>query len=417
MDKTLRPIKNYDSLKVIKIKTNKLVLIKNHVLVEFGKYEIELWKLINGERSSRELIDFISRKYHLRPSIVAVELDKFIKLLKNNNFIRFKKDEKSFNYKIYFAVFELTNRCNLKCKHCYLEFSRSVQSVSREDFIFTVGQFKKIGIKYVVLSGGEPLLYPRIFEAVRYLKKNSFKVILVTNGLLVKKIPLSFYKFLDLVQISLDGPEFIHDNIRGEGTFQKAFGAGNYLKKNGLKVIFMMTVHHMNKKFIKNLGRISHSVGIPLRFERMSGVGEGKKLRGLSPLEFKEVTETSKKIGIKSNDPLFNIYCIDSSRIKVQSKKQAGCSAGFSGIVVDPSLEVFPCVRLRISLGNLHHDTLSNIWKESPVLTILRDRSNLKDRCGTCKLQGVCGGCRAEAYAQTGDYLAGDPLCALKLMK
>lgn len=72
---------------------------------------------------------------------------------------------------------------------------------------------------------------------------------------------------------------------------------------------------------------------------------------------------------------------------------------------------MFPCARLRISAGNLKKVPLSKIWYNAKIFKILRNRNNLKGKCKDCIYQEICGGCRAQALASTGDYLEEDPLC------
>ena len=88
------------------------------------------------------------------------------------------------------------------------------------------------------------------------------------------------------------------------------------------------------------------------------------------------------------------------------------CNAGISTLNVSPEGHVQPCSRLRVNLGNAATDSLSEIWLRSPVLAELRDRGRLRGMCGKCDKKYLCGGCRANANAEWGDYLMEDPRCA-----
>ncbi|MEM0216473.1 MAG: SPASM domain-containing protein, partial [Candidatus Bathyarchaeia archaeon] len=104
---------------------------------------------------------------------------------------------------------------------------------------------------------------------------------------------------------------------------------------------------------------------------------------------------------------------------KVSSKAVAladfigGCGAGRLYCSISPEGEVQPCVFLPIKVGNLREEKFSEVWLNSEVFNILRDRENLKGACGRCRYKYVCGGCRARAYAYRGDLLASDPGCIL----
>jgi radical SAM protein with 4Fe4S-binding SPASM domain len=91
-----------------------------------------------------------------------------------------------------------------------------------------------------------------------------------------------------------------------------------------------------------------------------------------------------------------------------------GCVAGSGLAYIKPNGDVWACPFLPISAGNVREGPLWKIWESSSLFADLRRRGQtLKDHCGRCRYNAVCGGCRGRAYAHTGDYLAGDPSCFL----
>jgi radical SAM protein with 4Fe4S-binding SPASM domain len=90
-----------------------------------------------------------------------------------------------------------------------------------------------------------------------------------------------------------------------------------------------------------------------------------------------------------------------------------GCQAALGQGCVTANGDVLPCVLLPIPMGNIRRHPFAEIWRDSPVAAVLRDRSTLRGACGTCALRERCGGCRAVAYARTGDHRAADPRCWL----
>jgi len=92
-----------------------------------------------------------------------------------------------------------------------------------------------------------------------------------------------------------------------------------------------------------------------------------------------------------------------------------GCIAGKGMFYIKPNGDVWPCAFLPIKAGNVLEEDPYDIWTKSEVFLSLRDRSNLKGKCGDCNYKDVCGGCRARAYAFSNDFLSEDPLCPLKL--
>src|SRR5262249_53005198 len=88
-----------------------------------------------------------------------------------------------------------------------------------------------------------------------------------------------------------------------------------------------------------------------------------------------------------------------------------GCLAGTGVCFISHEGEVFPCGYLPALAGDLRKQSFAEIWNESPVFGMLRDDDNLKGKCGCCEFRHVCMGCRARAFAATGDYMAEEPFC------
>jgi radical SAM protein with 4Fe4S-binding SPASM domain len=122
-----------------------------------------------------------------------------------------------------------------------------------------------------------------------------------------------------------------------------------------------------------------------------------------------QVKRSHTRLEMPLRDPLWHEF------LRVSPRRYAGwihgCSIGFNGLALDCDGTVYPCRRLPIPLGNIRTESLSDIWRHSPILQQLRGRDSLKGRCRTCNRRWLCGGCRAMAYALTGDYLEEDPQC------
>lgn len=88
-----------------------------------------------------------------------------------------------------------------------------------------------------------------------------------------------------------------------------------------------------------------------------------------------------------------------------------GCLAGQAVCFISHSGEVFPCGYLPVSSGNIKTTPLPAIWRQSQIFQDLRNDSGLEGKCGCCEYKKVCMGCRARAYAETGDYMAEEPNC------
>jgi radical SAM protein with 4Fe4S-binding SPASM domain len=88
-----------------------------------------------------------------------------------------------------------------------------------------------------------------------------------------------------------------------------------------------------------------------------------------------------------------------------------GCLAGSGVCFISHEGEVFPCGYLPAIAGDLRKQTFAEVWEHSDVFNDLRDTDNLKGKCGCCEFRNICMGCRARAFAATGDYLEEEPFC------
>jgi radical SAM protein with 4Fe4S-binding SPASM domain len=340
----------------------------------------------------------------------------------------------------FYFQWHITNRCNFRCVHCYQED----YSISYE---MSLGELKSVADKLIqalykwkkkgriAITGGEPLVKRELFPLLEYLEQaeevSSLDVL--SNGTLINdKVANKLQNFSKLrrVQISLDGarPE-IHDAIRGDGAFEEAVRGIRILRQHGIKVYIMFTLQRCNVKDIPLLFDLAMKEDISgLTVERLVPCGSGLQIKDqlLSPEEIRDVFQyISDRADLeyeKGNQFLILKYRtlwvnIDSERAKadvntpIHKELGAICSIGIDSLCILPDATVLPCRRLNIPIGNLKQDSIFKIWYTSDVLWKIRDKRNLKGKCNSCEFIPRCSGCRAMAYACTGDYLQEDPQC------
>jgi radical SAM protein with 4Fe4S-binding SPASM domain len=265
---------------------------------------------------------------------------------------------------------------------------------------------------FINVSGGEPLLFKNLFVFAEDLKKLCKRILLTTNGTLVQQFPKDWFSIFDDVQISLDGNKDFHESIRGKNSFEKAIRAAKYL--DGIvPVSFQCTVSSANHHQIGSVAKIAHELGAQPKIGRMCGLCHRSAVPLSDPYIWKNLLEEAAHHGILNDDPL-NFWFDEQKKSTLRSDKiVGGCTAGIAGVAISPELDVYPCVKLRIPAGNLKEQSLKDIWLNSPLFASLRDWHNLKGHCPSCEYVSICRGCRADAWARTGDYLAPDPLCWL----
>ena len=139
---------------------------------------------------------------------------------------------------------QITNRCNLQCRHCYIG-EGSHQDLSRKQIQEVLEQFEEIQGLRLLLSGGEPLLHPHFWEVNEVLRDYAFRSVLLSNGTLISKEIAKKLRVHE-VQISLDGMKEGHESLRGEGTFEKTIMAVDHLQEANIRVSVATMIHRRN---------------------------------------------------------------------------------------------------------------------------------------------------------------------------
>ena len=335
-------------------------------------------------------------------------------------------DDLSVENEFYFQ-WHITEKCNLRCKHCYHATYTSANELSLSELISIADKIDSTLKKWDIdgtlsITGGEPfMVMDKLFPLLQHI--NSLETInhfdLLTNGSLFDETILSElkeFKKLRRVQVSLEaGNQELNDQIRGNGSFEKTLLAIRLLKQNGFQVAVMMTISHMNKNEVEPLIKLLKEERVDtFSAERFIPEGVGADLRDefLTPDEVSEVFQRIYSLATKEDKirillyrPLFAILNGNDPTVG------ALCSVGNNALTIMHDGTIYPCRRLPIPIGNALTDSFSKVWYTSEVLWNIRNIKNIKGKCADCDLIPVCRGCRAMAYALTGDYLAEDPQC------
>ena len=332
---------------------------------------------------------------------------------------------------------EVTSQCNLKCKHCRMQLNNHDISneLTKEEIINLFNDFRIFGSPIIILSGGEPLLKPFIFDVIKYGISIGLNVVLATNGTLITneiavKLKNSGVK---RVSVSIDGTKELNDEFRGiSGCFEKAIIGINFLKKENIKFQINTTISKHNIKYLNEMYQFSCDIGaVAQHFFFLVPTGRGSKISNYE-LSSEEYENTLKWIYYKSKEKRIYLHptCAPQySRIKYTLDKRdilsdknnnllnsytKGCLGGSSFAFISCIGDVNPCGYLPISTGNVRKNSFIDIWNNSNLFKELRDPSNYKGKCNSCQYNTICGGCRARAYSINGDYLSEEPFCIYK---
>ncbi|MCS7132100.1 MAG: radical SAM protein [Aigarchaeota archaeon] len=346
----------------------------------------------------------------------------------------------------FLIVWNFTNACNLRCKHCYqnADSNPGVGELTLEEKMMAIEQIDELGIPVIALSGGEPTIHPDFLEVVEEGARRGIYMAVATNGIRFAEEDFTrraIQAGLRYVEVSLDSVDpKKHNGFRGvDGAWEKAVkGLINVIKLGNGKVStgIAMTVTRLNMDEVKDMMRLGEELGVTrVIFFNFIPTGRGKEINelDLTPEEREEVLKQiyMGSIGSKvqkvstapqlarvswkmssEEDVLPTHFTVPRSKsLKALAEFIGGCGAGRIYLALQPDGTVTPCVFLPMPVGNLRKDRLREIWEKNKVINDLKNKDLLKQPCGSCKFKYICGGCRARAYAYFGDYLAPDPGC------
>ena len=334
------------------------------------------------------------------------------------------------------VIWEVTQACDLACVHCRASAQpeRHERELSTGQGYALLDEIRRFGEPLMVFTGGDPLKRPDLLELVRY----SVNIGLRTN-VTPSATPLLTHDAIEAFQaagvsrmaISVDGPDAAtHDEFRGiPGTFDRAMAALRHARDIGLDTQFQTTVTRRNMHRLPEVAEIVKEVRSKM-WSLFFLIVTGRALENddLRAEEYEKVFEfmydlsKTAPFGIKTTEAMHYRRYV-SQRIRAEhgitenenakgvAWRTAGVSDGKGFVFVSHTGEIFPSGFLPVSGGNVRHDRLTEVYRNSTLFRSLRDTTLRGGKCGQCEYQKVCGGSRSRAFAFTGDYLAEDPRC------
>jgi len=333
-----------------------------------------------------------------------------------------------------FVIWEITGGCNLRCKHCLSDSGRLCpDELSTQEAKNLIDALEMMKVFNISFSGGEPLIRPDIFELLEYSSRKKIGIELLTNGTLITREIIDRFENINLfnVQVSIDGIGKTHDKFRGiDGSYERAVRAIKLLRNANYEVVISSAVTKQNINQVCEMIDIAIDLGASaykttLFMPTGRGKGNVNELI-LTPEDAKEFAFTlidkKKEVGDKIiiNNEVIYPWLTDiaekSDPLETADSSKIGCTAGNSSLYIVPDGKIAPCPFLReFEAGDTRKENLKEIWDNSTTFDIFRNvtRGDLKGKCNGCEYLGVqCyGGCRAAAFAHTGDLYAEDPLC------
>ena len=351
-----------------------------------------------------------------------------------------------FNERPFIVIWETTQACDLACVHCRAcaQPIRSALELKTEEAKHLIDEVAGLRAPVFVLTGGDPLKRPDIFELVEYATARGVRISLTPSATpLLTRDAIARLKKCGLARlaISLDGPNAeVHDAFRRvSGSYDWTLNAVRWARELDLPVQINTTITRHNLQYLDSMIALLEHLDIVLwSVFFLVPTGRGSEIDLITAEEFEQVFEklhrTSQhvKFDIKSTEAQHYRRFLLQRRTEDKRQGRAVPSSAMSGVMTPDGIgraprgindgkgfvfvshlgDVFPSGFLPVSAGNIRRQSLTELYRHSPLFTALRDTVNLKGKCGVCEFREVCGGSRARAYAMTGDMFAEEPCCA-----
>jgi radical SAM protein with 4Fe4S-binding SPASM domain len=336
-------------------------------------------------------------------------------------------------------AFEVTRRCRFNCLHCRAQ-------AGKVDDELTIGQCRKIlaGVAdfcvpakthskhkgdfapIVILTGGEPMERSDIYDLIQYTRELHLRPVMATCGYLMDEESIARLKDAGIaaLSISLDGSQAeTHDKFRrSPGAFDAAIRAAGLAHNADLRFQINTTLCKTNIGEVRGIIELAKRLGAYcFNAFILVPTGRAEKLADevLDPIRYEVLLNELLRLKLESTievrvtcGPQFTRIC-EQAKTKRLINPSHGCMGGRGFAFISYRGDVQTCGFLDISAGNLIENgfNFKKIWTGSKFLSEIRDLSAYKGTCSECEYLSMCGGCRARAYALSGDYLAGDPIC------
>lgn len=334
--------------------------------------------------------------------------------------------------RVFGLQWHVTNRCDQRCKTCYIwgegrKLSSSAELTPQQcyslvdDYTAFCESFQVDPV--IAVTGGDPLLRDDIWDILTYIHSKGIRYIILGNPFYLNQDICARLKNMhcSAYQMSLDGLRNTHDRIRKPGSFQATLKAIKNLQGAGIRTMIMSTVSKMNYREIPELARLMVELEVNVYdFARYCPTGPDPAI--MSPLGYRAFLSEMWKLykqciekGVKTHFPLkdhlWRLFLYEEGifRIRKSDYVVQGCGCGVRHMTVLPDGVVYACRRFESPVGKIPDQSLQEIFLGN-AMTAYRDVEKLQD-CSSCELLNFCRGCHAVSFGVGGSFFAKDPQC------
>ena len=354
-------------------------------LYELSPEALEFLSRCDGTTTVEELApdeDFLA--YCLEEGVLELRAEPGGREARGVREIKVRRNEKP---SLRYLMMEVTDRCNLRCLHCYLGDAGS-SDLDWDKARRVADDFDEIGGLRLLVTGGEPLLYPRFQDLNEAVKGRSYRAVLITNGTLMDRVDYTELNFQE-IQFSVDGLEAGHDYLRGEGAFRLVMEGVEEALAAGLDVSVATVIYARNLDQLEGLGNRLRDMGVSswtLEFPVPEGrMGENRELMPL-PAEVLPYFDMEWGLG--------------------PHESAEGYACGTHLANVEPGGRLIKCGYYRDISGGDVGGGLRRAWRDLPKM-------RLEGVCAECEVLSQCGGgCRYRADLMAGEGGPDPVMCA-----
>ncbi len=316
--------------------------------------------------------------------------------------------------RLFDVLLELTYRCNLDCFYCYNDTRRTGVPLGLPRYLELLRELRELGVLHLTLSGGEPLAHPDFFAIGAAARNLGFAVRVKSNGHALRgRMALRLRNEVDpfVVDLSIHGAAAAtHDRqTRVAGSFDRLMNNLKELRASRLRLKLNCTVTRWNEHEIEKIWELARELGLPVAFNT-----------AVSP---RDDGDASPLAIAPTRQGLLALWrFLDARAGEVEQRAREGdelssfpdtgknCGAGSSSLTVDPYGDVLPCVQWRRPVGNLHRESIREIWTDSAELRRVREITTAA--AATARAIEREGGAPIDFCPGASELVAGDPLAA-----
>jgi Fe-coproporphyrin III synthase len=332
-------------------------------------------------------------------------------------------------------IWNITNRCNLLCDHCYVaaDDHAKTRQLTDDESIALVEQMGELELPLLFITGGEPMLRPNFWDILATARECGIKTTISTNATLIDRAAARRLKShgIDYAAISIYGPADFHDEmVRVPGTYQKIISAIEQLRAEDVGVCVKTTVSQATWPFIYDTIALAKKLGAGLVYPCdliTAGRSEDKRSQRVSAAQWRELADymleevLSEEGGIE-----FDIGAMPSIAAYLATKLvergfdihealdrlsvMSSCPVGKGLMNINSEGDILPCSFAQdYRVGNVREMPLADAARKLFEI----GGTAVGGRCADCDFTRICRGCRTKAWHHSGDMMGEDPTCML----